>query len=70
MIKNDEDTLWVQAWLLVLIARVEIDESLKKKFMILHSDGSDDFCLIWSIISGQGLLHFWEFQALFRIRVF
>ncbi|CAM4191383.1 hypothetical protein [Gillisia hiemivivida] len=39
--QNDEDTLWVRCYYSDS-ERVEIDESLKQVYTILHSDGSDD----------------------------
>jgi len=39
--KNDEDTLWVRAYYSEF-DRKEIDDSLKKVYSILHSDGSDN----------------------------
>ena len=38
---NEEDTLWVRCYYSDS-ERVEIDNSLKKVYTILHSDGSDD----------------------------
>ncbi|WP_034920587.1 hypothetical protein [Gillisia sp. CAL575] len=39
--QNDEDTLWVRCYYSDS-ERIEIDESLKQIYTILHSDGSDD----------------------------
>ncbi|QED37449.1 hypothetical protein FK178_06810 [Antarcticibacterium arcticum] len=39
--RNDEDTLWVRCYYSDS-ERKEIDDSLKKVYTILHSDGSDD----------------------------
>lgn len=39
--KNDEDTLWVRTYY-TEFDRVEIDNSLKKIYTLLHSDGNDD----------------------------